>query len=213
MTADEEVRRCASCSEPAVVLAFEWKQTFNGVSTGSSIRDYRCQNCGARFSLYPKAGSITFIVIGLLLVVTFPMAVLGWLRLRRDGRNPVVPGAPRPQMRFPTGPPARKCAACDNPVSLTRVTRSRHNGIPMGTEYEYACAPCQKSRVIESVWGHLISTFGAVIVGGIGVALLLWSHTPGWRFGGGGVALAICLLIAAQTATRVANRFRYPLVD
>src|SRR4051812_23730555 len=104
----DEVRRCAKCGENAVVLVFEWQHTTMGVSSGYSTRDYRCQACGAKFSIYPRLTSITFIVIGALLgLLIFPLGfvLFGWLRLRTDKLNPVVPNAARPPMRFRDGPP------------------------------------------------------------------------------------------------------------
>jgi DNA-directed RNA polymerase subunit RPC12/RpoP len=213
----DEVRECAQCHAPAVVLVHEWKRTVNGLSTNSSTRDYRCQNCGAKFSLHRKVQTWTFIIMGLIMApALFPLGFtwFGWRRLQRDKKNPVMPaGHPRPPMKFRVGPPARKCGSCGAPVILGKVTRNSTNGVPTGTEYEYACAGCRKQFVIESVWGHVFSSLTAAFVLGISVAFFAAAHHPGWRFGGGGVSLAIAIFLFAQVGVRMANRFRYPVVD
>lgn len=212
----DEVRRCAKCAEPAVVLVFEWKHTYNGISSGTSTRDYRCQSCGARFSIHPKVSSWTFIVIGLVLawgVLPLGFTIFGWWRLRRDSINPVVPGAPRPLMRFKDGPPQRRCGTCQHPVALTRVTRRASRGMPTGTEYEYACQPCKKTFVIESLWGHCVSIMGAGLLAAITGGLLIAATHPGWRYGGGAVALALTVFWVIQTAQRIANHFSHPVID
>ena len=197
-------------------MTFEWKHSMSGMETGSSTRDYRCQGCGAKFSIYPRVTSITFIVIGLAMACAiFPLgfAVFGWLRLRTDKNNPVVPGAPRPQLKYRDGPPVRRCGTCGNPVALTKVTRHTSRGLPTGTEYEYACAPCNKAFVVESAWGHTTSLLGGLMVGAIAAAFFVESKSAGWKYGGGGVAVLLCVFVVGQTGVRIANRFRYPVVD
>jgi DNA-directed RNA polymerase subunit RPC12/RpoP len=215
-TSQTEVRRCAKCQQTAVVLVFEWKHSYNGVESGTSTRDYRCQACGARFSLYPRVSSITFIVIGLVMsCAIFPLGftLLGWLRLRRDGQNPVVPDAPRPAMKYRDGPPVRRCGRCREEATLASVTRHKHNGVPTGTEYEYLCAKCNKPFVVESLWGHCFAVLSGSVIAGIGVAFLLIAESPWWRYGGGGVALLLAVFAYGQTAIRAANRVRNPVVE
>ncbi len=214
--AKSEVRKCAQCGDAAVVLVFEWIHSYAGVDVASSTRDYRCQNCGAKFSLHPKVGSWTFIVLGLLMgFAIFPLGftLFGWLRLRRDAANPVVPGAPRPQLRFKDGPPRRRCNTCGDPVALTKVTRNTSKGIPTGTEYEYVCNACKKKFTIESVWGHCFSAMAGCLLGGIAAMFFITSTSPGWRYGGGGAALLLTAFVFFETGTRIANRFRYPVID
>src|SRR5262245_23364935 len=110
-----EVRRCRHCSQPSVVLVSDWKETMWGASTGSSTRDYRCQECGARFTIHPRSKQIALIVVGVVLlpaVVGAAFLALAWHRSRASVLNPIVPGAPRPQMRYRSGPPLRMCAGC-----------------------------------------------------------------------------------------------------
>lgn len=213
---NDEVRRCQQCTQPAVVMVFEWKHTYNGIASGTSTRDYRCQHCGARFSIHPKVANWTFIIMGLVLAWgVFPLGftVFGWWRLRKDTVNPIVPGAARPVMKYRDGPPRRKCSACNNSVALTKVTRRTSRGLPSGTEYEYACQPCQKAFVIESVWGHCVSIMGAGLIAGISGAFLVAGTTPGWKYGGGAVAGLIAGFLMVQTATRISNHWRYPVID
>jgi DNA-directed RNA polymerase subunit RPC12/RpoP len=214
--AKDEVRQCAKCHEPAVVLVFEWKHTYGGADSRYSTRDYRCQACGAKFSLHPRIGSWTFVALGILMSpAIFPLGftLFGWMRLRRDGANPVMPNAPRPQLKYRDGPPVRKCVTCGNPVALTRVTRHTSRGIPTGTEYEYACGPCKKEFTIESAWGHTFSLMGGALVVSLGLAFLLTAQSPGWKYGGGGAMTLLAVFLIGQTGVRVSNRFRYPVVD
>lgn len=132
MTRETEVRRCAKCGEAAVLLATEWQHTVGGTRINQSTRDFRCHHCGAKFTLVPKVNSIIFIVMGLIMsFAIFPLglSLWGWLALRRDRRNPVVPGAPPPRLRYRDGPPLRRCA-CGRDATTTKITRERINGIP-----------------------------------------------------------------------------------
>lgn len=193
-------------------MVFEWK----GATDLTTIRDYRCQACGARFSIHPKIQTWTYIVMGLFLAwAIFPIGfvVFGWWRLRQNTINPVLPNAPRPVMKFRDGPPRRRCGTCSKPVELTRITRRTSRGMPTGTEYEYVCAPCNQPFVIESLWGHCFSFISAGVIAGISGAFLVAGTSPGWRFGGGGVAALLAGFLVVQSATRISNHFRHPVID
>ena len=212
-----EVRRCAKCGQTSVVKVFEWNHTTYGASTGQSTRDYRCQSCGAKFSIYPKANVIGLFIAGVLTLmacipglVILPIAFVRW---KRDSWNPLVPGAPLPPMQYRDGPPRRRCGLCQGEAILKRVTRSTHNGIPTGTEYEYACAPCNKAFVIESLWGHLFTSFAAAVCLAIGIAIAAYGDSLWLRLGLGGLFLAGGVLVVVQTTTRATNRLRYPALD
>lgn len=199
-----------------MVLVFEWKHTYSGVASTSSTRDYRCQACGAKFSLHPRITDWVFVVMGLLMgIAIFPLgfALFGWMRLRRDAQNPIVPGAGRPIMKFKDGPPQRKCGTCGAPVALTKVTRRTSNGIPTGTEYEYFCTPCNNGFIVESIWGYCFSVLASLVVAGIALAFFYGATNPWWRFGGGGLMAAATLFVLGQTGVRISNRFTHPVID
>lgn len=209
---DAEVRQCAQCKECSVVVVFTW----NAGNPHTEIRDYRCQNCGARFSIHPKVQTWTYIIIGIVLGwAVFPLGftIFGWWRLRRNTQNPIAPFAPRPVMKYRDGPPRRRCGTCGQPVNLTRVTRRSSRGMPTGTEYEYVCVPCNQPFVIESVWGHCVSFLSAGLVAVIAGAFLVAGTSPGWRFGGGGIATLLAGFLVVQSATRISNHYRYPVID
>jgi hypothetical protein len=211
--ASQEVRRCAKCHEAAVVLVFEWKQSYGGVDSGTSVRDYRCQACGARFSLHPRVTNITFMVIGLVMgLAIFPLGftIFGWVRLRRDKANPVVPGAARPAMRFRDGPPARQCGKCGEELSLKGITRHTSRGLPTGTTYDYGCPRCPNAFTIESAWGQIFSALSGVLVGAIGVGFFFGATGLGWKYGGSIVFVGAALFMFWQVFERVQNRLKNP---
>jgi DNA-directed RNA polymerase subunit RPC12/RpoP len=214
--ASQEVRRCAKCSAEAVVLVFEWKHSHSGFETGQSTRDYRCQACGARFSIQPKLNAIAKIVVGgLLSCAIFPLAfvAVGVWQLLQDKRNPVVPGAPRPVMKYRDGPPARQCASCTQTVTLKSVTRRTSRGLPMGTEYEYECAHCGRAFTLESPWGHLMMVLAGLLVFAISYAFLTQAESAGWRWGGSGVAALLGVFAFAQIVVRLVARVQNPVID
>lgn len=211
-----EVRQCPKCNQPAVVLAFEWKHTVWGGATGSVTRDFRCQNCGAKFTLRPRGYNIGLWVAGVLLTLTtlvlgLPFLYVAWRRGRIAKQMVVVPGAPLPPMRYRGGPPVRTCAACGGYAVAFNITRRVHNGIPSGTEYEYRCMGCQAEFMVESVGGMLSSLFAAVVIGAIAAAFWFGAHAPGWRFGGAAVAGLLAVFMAWTVFSRLRARANNPV--
>lgn len=212
--AQGEVRRCAKCGQTAVTLVFEWSHSYFGARTGSTTRDYRCQACGAKFSLYPRPNLIGLAIAGVVLLPACLMGVIplwmAWSRWKADERNPVVPYAPMPGIRYRGGPPLRRCGACTGIAAAVKITRSTHTGIPTGTEYVYRCSQCGRGFATESLWGHLFTAFAATVVLAIAVSLLRWGNSPGWQFGGGGAFLLIGAFVSLQSVNRLWNRVRNP---
>jgi len=215
--ASTEVRKCAHCHAPAVVLVLAWQHTVNGTATGYETREYRCQECARAFVVRPRMRILPLWIAGGVLTVTtciggLPLLLVAWLRQRVESTIPVV-DAPVPPLRFPGGPPRRRCAQCSALVSAVRITRNSHNGVPTGTEYEYRCAPCNREFTVESPLGMSMNAFGGALLFAGGAAFLAYAQHPGWRFGGGGACVLLGLLLAGQVVQRLANRLRNPVVD
>ena len=207
-----EVRRCSRCSQAAVTLVSDWKHQVWGGATGASTRDYRCQACGAKFTIHPRHKLIGLTIAGVLLLPALVGAVplfMAWRRSRIDGKNPIVPGEPLPPIRYRDGPPLRECI-CGGSAVAARITRRTHNGVPTGVEIEYECGQCQKGFTIESAWGQALSLIGGALL--LGFALLAYSVAEsslarwGWTIG---LSLA-GLVLLAQFLNRLKNRFAHP---
>jgi DNA-directed RNA polymerase subunit RPC12/RpoP len=210
-----EVRRCARCQEAAVVLIQDWQHTVSSIATGQSTRDYQCQACGARFRIRPRLERILGLGIGImagLTVIGIPLFVMYWRRYRMETRLPVVPDAPAPEIRYPSGPPLRRCAACGAPAKVFSITRHTHNGLPSGTDYAYRCSGCQRELKVQSVWGIVLGGLIAILVAVGAWAFLAFATSPGWRWGGAAVTAALALLLAWQTVTDVRTRAQNPVL-
>lgn len=197
---------------------FAWQHTTFGASTGDTTRELRCQSCGAWFVIRARSRQIALWIVGGVLTLTtcvggIPFFVVAWMRGQVEKSLPVLPGAPVPHMRFRGGPPLRSCSKCSGVATAIRVTRSTHNGLPTGTEYEYQCAQCSATFIVESPWGHIFAAFSGLLIAAVAAAFLLTSKSAGWRWGGGGVASAVALLLFGQVASRLLNRFRNPAID
>ncbi len=209
MVHSTEVRRCRRCEASAVVLVSDWKHSVFGAATGSSTRDYRCQACGARFTIHPRGKLIGLWIAGVLTLPIFIGVVLlaiAWRRSRADGANPVVPDAPVPQIRYRDGPPLRTCASCGGTAAAAKITRRTHNGVPTGTEYVYECSQCKRGFTIESLWGHTLSLFGSGLLLGGGLFVLATVESPLSRFGWGAALSFFGLVLLAQLVKRLRNR-------
>jgi DNA-directed RNA polymerase subunit RPC12/RpoP len=218
--ASAEVRTCDKCQQPAVVLAFEWKHTISGTASGEVTRDYRCQTCGAKYTVHPRSNIIVMYVLGVIFLLAIcPGAVflyLAWSRSQVEKKIPIAVGAPRPVMRFRSGPPARSCGACGGVAVITSITRHKTNGIPTGTDVEYCCGQCKKEFSIESPWGHFVSLLFIATLVLVGAAVGV-SFIESWgmiaSFAAGGAIVLIALYILAKWGIRLANRVRHPILD
>jgi DNA-directed RNA polymerase subunit RPC12/RpoP len=208
-----EVRRCRQCTQVAVVLVSDWKQKFFGVNSGSSTRDYRCQACGATFTIHPREQQFALWFMGIVLLP----AIVGLVPLsmaRRRSRvgpaNPVVPGAPYPPIRYLDGPPERTCGNCSGTAVARKITRSRHNGVPTGIEYEYQCQQCGAEFITESLWAHVFAFFVTSLVLGGGVLVLVLVEGALPRYGWGIGLSSVGALLLAQQVNRLHNRSKNP---
>jgi len=179
-----EVRRCGSCTQPAVVCFQAWEHSFSGVATGQVTRECRCQACGANVTLRDPKAIRTLKIIGLvMLVLIFPAPVvlaMAYVRGRAWDRNPLVPDASMPQIRYRRGPGPRRCGRCGKTARLTSVVRHTHNGIPTGTTCGYACEGCEQTFATESAGGVLVSLFSGVLLGGGGAIAFFTIHESSW---------------------------------
>ena len=214
-----EVRTCPGCQQASVVLVSNWRHTSFGASTGQSTRDYRCQSCGAKYTIHAKANIWGYWIVGGLLTLTtcvmgLPFLFLAWRRSSMEERLPVFPGAPMPALRYRAGPPLRACGSCGTgTASAISIVRSTHNGIPTGTEYTYRCSACAKEFVLESPLGQILTLVGAAALGAGAAAMFMTAKHPGWKFGGSIVLALLTLLLFVQAASRFLARFRNPVND
>jgi hypothetical protein len=181
-----EVRRCASCGSASVIVCQAWAHSFSGQETGQVTRDCRCQACGAKATLRDPKAIRTFKIIAWVFLITilgFPIMMFKVWRWNRawDG-NPLVPDAPFPRIVYWRGPGNRRCGRCGQVARLVSVTRNTRNGIPMGTDCDYACVGCKQEFKTESAGGILVNFMGAALftVGGWAwfKSMQAWS---GWK--------------------------------
>lgn len=198
-----EIRRCARCGEAAAICVTEWQHATMGLKTGSSTRDFACQRCGAAFSLDPKRELWVWGVMAALLSCTcigaiHPAAVTVW-KAWPYLKNPIVPGAEAPVIRYRPGIPARRCAKCGGTAPCVKVTRRRTNGIPTGTDFEYTCRGCGRRFTTVSAGSHVFTAVAAPILFALGFGCLPLGAVL-WLF-----ALAAVLLSAFQFWTDLKN--------
>ncbi len=178
-----EVRQCSQCQAAAAVCIRDWAITTYGIPSGKSTRDFCCQQCGHQFTLVSQHQILAYGVLSAIFLVAcvgiIPGAYTAYL-VSLWVRNPVVPNAPPPVMRFRgSALPLRLCTKCQGSARCTDVVRRRS-----GTTYTYVCMTCSKSFDIESVGSIFFLALAATIVTLIGLATLM-----------GGVGV-ICLLMA-----------------
>ena len=206
-----EVRRCEACGDAAVLEVQTWEHSFMGESTGETTRDFRCQSCGAGFSL--RSSRWELVVWALLLLPVGVGAVLllvAWRRSRKSLRNPVVPGASLPPVRYRELGPVRRCRSCSAPCTAIGITRTAYNGIPMGSEVRYRCSSCQTEFTIDSLWRQATGVAAALLLinlGWTGLASTTW-----WRFAAAALGLG-GLVVAVQRALRAWRATRCPVIE
>lgn len=213
----QEVRRCHACGETKVLLATNWKHTTWGVDTHQSTRDYRCQGCGKRFTIHAKTRQIALWIVGFLFLcpVGFGLPFLGlaYWRSLQDGRNPVVPGAPAPEVRYRMGPPLRRCGKCQGVCVVTAVTAHRHNGVPTGVDTSYQCTRCNQTFKVESWWGHMFSGCATLAIFLIAAACAGAGDSLAVRLGGGGLLVLAGLFMVWSMFTGIRAHFANPVDD
>ena len=173
-----EVRRCSRCNAPAAVCIRDWAITTYGIPSGRSTRDFCCQECGYRFTLESKMRiivygvmSVIFLIACLGVVTGVYTAYLAWPWLR----NPIVPNAPSPPMRFRATEPLRLCTKCQGSARCTAVVRKSVNLVPTGTTYTYVCMTCSKSFEVDSIGGIFFLLFAGTVMSLLGIATIMVS--------------------------------------
>jgi hypothetical protein len=171
-----EIRRCAQCGQAAAVCVTEWQHSTMGVPSGIATRDFACQSCGAAFSLDPKRhlwiwGSMAALLSCTCVGAIHPAMVTLW-KAWPYLKNPVVPGAEVPVIRYRATEPVRRCAACGDVAACVRVTQRRTSGIPTGTDYEYRCRGCKREFTTTSAGGHVFNAIAAPILFALGFGCL-----------------------------------------
>lgn len=207
MNPEEEVRQCAQCGAAAAVCIRHWKRERFGHDSGFGDRDFCCQACGHRFTLVSKVYIGSFIALALILAIAvFPFFLFGgWAAYRTWPwlRNPLVPGAPMPPMRYRAVEPTRACA-CGGAAVCRSVTRHSTNFIPTGTVYVYACTRCSASFTLSNPYGILFGLMAGgflVMIGAVLAAALF------------GIPILIGGLVYwGLMAYRVVTALRHPVI-
>jgi hypothetical protein len=250
---EPEVRRCARCARAAVLCVKAWAGgvSFLGMDAGPTgtieRRDYRCQECGAAFTLLDPGQRRLTGVLGLLLFGMLGLAALtiggaGWIQgdpaaptvvvvgavlgalagaiaawmfapYRIDRRNPRMPGAPVPAMRFGADEPAARACRCGAPAVCAGITEFQSRGVSQGRRVRFRCTACKREFDIESAGSLAGMALATLVFGAIGVALL--ECTPGngwfaWVFSGGVTAFGA--LGGVLFVLNLVERLRHPLV-
>ena len=212
-----DVRQCAKCQQPAVVLVMEWQHTTFGAATTESTKDYRCQNCGAWFIKRARSRVIAFWILGVLFLPSCFMGLLflylAWRQHTFDQRLPLVPGAPEPRMRFPGGAPKRTCGKCGGIAKAVRITRHTHNGMPTGTDYDYACGQCGLEFTTQNFLGHVFATLGGVTLAGVAAGFFFGAQSVWWKWGGSIVAALLAVFVLGQNGGQVFNRIKHKVIE
>lgn len=209
-----EIRRCHRCGQATLVCLNAWRHS-GGSETEPVTRDFRCQACGAVVVLHSRLSIAVMRVMGFIFLVALVPGICLLLLARAHSRawrvNPVVPGAPRPTLRYQLGPRGRRCGLCGDVCGLVAVTRRRANGIPAGTEYKYTCRGCRQSFSTQDLLGVTLHIAAGLLC--LGVAYTLWTRTASttaWRLGGGGVAALCGIALFGQAVAWVVAAARNP---
>jgi DNA-directed RNA polymerase subunit RPC12/RpoP len=215
--APTEVRQCAACQQPALVVVMEWQHTTGGISTGSVTREYRCQNCGTWAVRRPRPTVIAYWILGVLFApacgLGLPWLYLAWRDSQFDKRLPLVAGAATPAMRFPGGPPKRTCGKCGGIARAVNITRHTHRGVPTGTDYDYQCGQCGLKFTTENVLGHVTSSLGFFALLGVSMAFFVGAQSAGWKWGGSIVSGLLAGFLGWQNIERVLNRSKHRALE
>lgn len=109
--------------------------------------------------------------------------------------NPVVPGAPRPVVRYDAAEPARRCG-CGEVAPVTEVIAHSTNFVPTGTDTTHACPACGARFTVSDDWGIAFNALVAAVF--VPLAALAVEYPPGsadgWDWGDG---LLVAGLVAA----------------
>jgi hypothetical protein len=216
-TRKNDVRLCPKCGETAVVLVTDWKHTQFGRESGESTKDYRCQGCGKWFIKKPKSREIAYWILGAIFTVPcgfgIPWLYLAWRLRTFDRRVQRVEGAPLPPIRYPGGPPKRRCAKCEGVATAVKITRHTHNGVPTGTDHEYQCEKCGLTFETEDALGHTVGFFASAVVLGISAAFFFGADSAGWKYGGSIVSLLVAGVVIWQGVERLLNRKKHAAIE
>ncbi|MDP2310029.1 MAG: hypothetical protein Q8P18_28685 [Pseudomonadota bacterium] len=125
----------------------------------------------------------------------FP-ATVAWSLLPswRAARNPVVPGAPIPPLRFPLTVPLRRCTA-GHPAPCVELTEHQSYGLYLGTSFTHQCPICEERFLVESRWSAVFGFVGGLVFAALGVGML---STAGGQ--GAGAWVCASLVLAAGAA-------------
>ncbi len=195
----------------------EWEHSSSGVALNQSTREYRCQNCGAWQVKLPRFRVLAYWILGVLgsflCVAGLPFLYLGWRQHAFDRRISIVPGVPAPRLRFPGGAPKRTCGKCGGVAKTIQIVRHTHNGVPTGTDYEYQCGQCNFQFFTENVLGHVVSSFGGLVLVGVTFGFYFGATSAWWKWGGTIGAASLTGFIVAQNAIRLWNRSRHKVLE
>lgn len=212
--ADDQVRRCPDCSDASMIVSVLWDQQLSGTPV-STLREYRCQACGARVMepmILSSLGRLLYgtlfipiLGIGLYLIASELRSLLRWRRATAQ------PGAAAPERRFPSGPGIRRCS-CGALTCVTKVERTTVSGVLVGVEEQHECESCGRTYTFWPPFQMVLwAGFGLAALGG---AVAMFIYLSGWwaytieavlaLFG-----LAVLLVIVWSTV----DRLRVPVIS
>lgn len=108
------------------------------------------------------------------------LSVLGVVHFGRpwwhQRRNPVVPDASPPLVRFTEAEPLRRCS-CGAACPATAVVAHTTNFVPTGTETTHRCPSCGKEFTVSDAWGLVFNALAACFLTPLEVLVIV--HPPG----------------------------------
>ncbi|MEQ1503953.1 MAG: hypothetical protein ABMB14_17055 [Myxococcota bacterium] len=210
-----------------------------GTTPGGGGLQYACQGCGHGFLLAKPSlatwivaplglmfvaiaalilvGGIVAMMPALLLVgaVTFGIgAAITWSMVGpfvHQLRNPVVPGAMVPPLRFTGAEPGRRCR-CGQEARCVEVTANRTNGVYTGTEYAYRCGACDRTFTIESPMSAATMTIAGAVVGAIAYATVPTDAVEWSDWACPGITGFLAVAAVVMVTTRAVARIRHPQI-
>lgn len=213
-----QVRRCARCGQPTLVVARTWKHQLVGVTTGRETLELECRSCGAKVLLHPQLAIRVERAFAILLMPAIVPGLIFLASAREKARawddNPLVEGAPMPAPSS-SGPAPRRCG-CSAQATCRRIARQGTWTVRLGTRHDYECAVCHSQFSVHDTWGIVVAGLFAIALLALGTLGILFP--PGQAVGAEGsnlkfgVATAVLGVAAfAAFGWRIRQRLAHPL--
>lgn len=213
-----EVRRCAKCGQPTLVVTRTWHHRFVGIFTGARTFELGCTSCGAQVVLHPQREIALERLFAMVMMPAIVPGLFFLARARKKARawaeNPVVEGA-APVAPASLGVPHRQCE-CLAIASCVALVRQGRWDFVLGTAALYECRACSRRFVVHDLRGVVFAALFGVALVAAGTFVIL--HPPGsavaaersnqW-FGAGAVGFGVIAFVVF--ALRVWKRVVHPI--